>query len=65
LNAFPYCGRTDPFLNNTDDLQGEFIVKKFADPYLNKGYHITTDNFFSSLRLAQFLQSKKTKENCL
>jgi hypothetical protein len=31
---------------NTDDLQGEFIVKKFADPYLNKGYHITTDNFF-------------------
>ena len=33
---------------------------KLSKPFLNKGYNITTDNLFTSLRLAYKLSTKKT-----
>ncbi len=39
---------------------GESVVLKLAEPFLGKGRNITTDNFFTSLKLATALQAKKT-----
>lgn len=40
--------------------EGEHVVKKLTEPYYNKGHNVTTDQFFTSLKLAKFLLSKKT-----
>ena len=39
---------------------GDFVVNTLVSPLLNKGYIITCDNFFTSLKLAQDLLEKKT-----
>lgn len=39
---------------------GEYVVKKLAEPYLKTGRNITTDQFFTSYKLAIFLLSKQT-----
>jgi hypothetical protein len=57
-NGFPYLGKNEE--KQTCDLQGEFVVKKLIEPYANKGYCITTDNFFSSLKLARALLQIQT-----
>lgn len=41
-------------------IEGEYVVKKLTEPYYNKGHNVTTDQFFTSLKLAKFLLSKKT-----
>ena len=57
-NCFPYLGKHEE--KSSTDLLGEFVVKKLTQPLLNKGYHVTCDNFFSSLRLAQYLKAHRT-----
>lgn len=58
LNGFPYLGKESD--RPTDKLQGEFIVEKLIEPYKNKGYCVTADNFFSSYTLVENLLKKKT-----
>ena len=58
LNGFPYLGKESD--RPTDKLQGEFIVEKLIEPYKNKGYCVTADNFFSSYTLVKNLLKKKT-----
>lgn len=65
LNIRPYLGKH--FDEDRQGLQlGEFVVMKLIEPYLGKGYNVTTDNFFTSLRLATKLYSKKnnSRGNC-
>jgi hypothetical protein len=52
LNGFPYLGKDE--LRSTIPL-GEFVVLKLAKPYLHQGRTITTDNFFTSIPLAENL----------
>ena len=59
LNAEPYLGRH--FEENRGQMQlGEFVVMNLMQPYLNKGHNVTTDNFFTSKRLAENLAKEKT-----
>lgn len=58
LNAIPYLGKDD-FRPQNQSL-GEYVVLKLADPFLRKGRNITTDNFFTSLKLAQMLEKEKS-----
>ena len=59
-NAFPYCGKQDLFYNDTKCLQGEYVIKTLMENYINKGHHVTSDNFFTSLDVANYLMSKQT-----
>ena len=59
MNVRPYLGK------NFDDERGgvqlgEHVVLKLMEPFIDKGYNVTTDNFFTSLRLAKQLGRKKT-----
>lgn len=58
VNAFPYLGKDDD--RPQDKSLGEYVVMKLADPYLNAGRCFTTDNFFTSLKLANSLFEKKS-----
>ncbi|KAM3603127.1 uncharacterized protein V6R79_016937 [Siganus canaliculatus] len=58
LNGFPYLGK-DESRPATQGL-GESVVMKLVEPFLDKGRNITTDNFFTSLKLAEKLISRKT-----
>ena len=42
------------------DSLGCFVTKKLMEPYTNKGYCVTTDNFFSSLKLEHDFINRKT-----
>ena len=61
----PYMMYIRPYLGkNFDDERGgvrlgEHILK-LMEPFLDKGYNVTTDNFFTSLYLAKQLKGKKT-----
>ena len=37
-----------------------YVVLKLMVPFLGDGYNVTTDNFFTSVKLAQKLAKKKT-----
>jgi len=39
---------------------GDYVVKTLMDPFLNKGYNVTVDNFFTSHSLAHYLLNKRT-----
>lgn len=58
INAFPYLGKDDHRPN--DERLGDWVVKKLIEPYINKGRNVTCDNFFTSLLLAGYLNSKNT-----
>ncbi|XP_078116363.1 uncharacterized protein LOC144524169 [Sander vitreus] len=58
LNGAPYLGEEET--RSKGQLVGESVVLKLAEPFLGKGRNITTDNFFTSLKLATALQAKKT-----
>ena len=58
LNGFPYLGKNHDKPNN--ELQGEYVVKKLIEPYKNKGYCVSSDNFFTTYRLASQLLANKT-----
>lgn len=58
VNAFPYLGKDD--MRPDNQRLGDYIVERLMHPYLNKGRNVTCDNFFTSLKLAEQLKSKKT-----
>lgn len=58
LNGAPFLGKEEA--RSRGQLVGESVVLKLAEPFLGKGRNITTDNFFTSLKLATALQAKKT-----
>ena len=45
---------------NFERVMGKCVVLRLAEPFLGKGRNITTDNLFTSLKLATALQAKKT-----
>uniref|UniRef100_A0A8C7WSF3 PiggyBac transposable element-derived protein domain-containing protein n=1 Tax=Oryzias sinensis TaxID=183150 RepID=A0A8C7WSF3_9TELE len=57
-NVLPYLGK-DPSRPSGERLS-ENVVMRLMDPFLDKGRNVTTDNFFTSLSLAQRLLSRKT-----
>ena len=56
LNARIYCGKDDTGIDNTPTA----IVMDLISKYLGKGYHLTTDNWYTSFPLAHQLLEKKT-----
>ena len=58
LSAEIYGGQG---FNDVDNLgQTVAIVLKLMEPYLEKGYHVFTDNYYNSVSLTKFLSSKGT-----
>ncbi|KAK2583959.1 hypothetical protein KPH14_006423 [Odynerus spinipes] len=57
LNGFPYMGKDETRCSNS---LGQFVTLKLAEPYLQRGRNITTDNFFTSIPLAKKLLALKT-----
>ncbi|XP_032431312.1 uncharacterized protein LOC116727802 [Xiphophorus hellerii] len=57
-NVFPYLGK-DPSRPSGERLS-ESVVMRLMEPFMDKGRTVTTDNFFTSLSLAQRLLSRKT-----
>jgi len=48
-------------INDENNLgQTAAIVLKLMEPYLQKGYHVFTDNYYNSVALTKFLTSQKT-----
>ena len=45
-------------VNNLD--QTAAMIMKLMEPYLEKGYHLITDNYYNSVSLKEFLSSKGT-----
>ena len=58
VNGFPYVGKAE--CRSTDERVSDHVVMKLAEPYLKKGRNITTDNYFTSVKLAKLLKSKNT-----
>ncbi|KAM4751486.1 activating transcription factor 7-interacting protein 1 isoform 2-T4 [Anableps anableps] len=56
LNGAPYLGEEETLLE-------EDVVLKLAEPFMRKGRNITTDGFFTSLKLATTSQPRKTRKN--
>ena len=57
-NGKPYLGK-DPTRSRCTDLPGD-VCLNLLQPYFGKGYNVTTDNYFTSLKLAEELMTKKT-----
>ena len=57
-NGKPYLGK-DPTQSRCTDLPGD-VCLNLLQPYFGKGYNVTTDNYFTSLKLAEELMTKKT-----
>ncbi|CAJ1079156.1 uncharacterized protein LOC109196619 [Xyrichtys novacula] len=57
-NVLPYLGK-DPSRPSGERLS-ENVVMRLMEPFLDKGRNVTTDNFFTSLSLAQQLLRRKT-----
>lgn len=57
LNAIPYLGKSECRPPNIQ--LGHHVVRKLVQPFTNKGYNITADNFFSSISLAKDLLKQK------
>ncbi|XP_068214087.1 piggyBac transposable element-derived protein 4-like [Palaemon carinicauda] len=58
LNAFPYLGN-DEFRQVNRPLSTH-VVLRLMEPFTGKGRNVTTDNFFTSLQLAEHLKAKNT-----
>ncbi|XP_047132681.1 piggyBac transposable element-derived protein 4-like [Hydra vulgaris] len=56
LSIKPYLGKDE---NRVENL-GTHVVMSLIEPYLGRGYNVTTDNFFTSVDLATKLLQKKT-----
>lgn len=57
-NAFPYLEKDD--LRPANESLSENVVWRLMEPFLNKGRNITTDNFFTSVQLANRLKRANT-----
>ena len=58
VNGFPYIGRDET--RSRDERVSDQVVMRLLKPYLNKGRNVTTDNYFTSIKLATELQKYKT-----
>ena len=58
VNGFPYVGRDET--RSRDERVSDQVVMRLLKPYLNKGRNVTTDNYFTSMKLATELQKCKT-----
>lgn len=56
LNIKPYTGKDDERM----DSLGTHVVMSLMQPYFQRGYNVTTDNFFTSRDLAEKLLQKRT-----
>ncbi|XP_008184865.1 piggyBac transposable element-derived protein 4-like [Acyrthosiphon pisum] len=61
LNFIVYTGAT-VYKDPLEDILGKsgVIVKDLMKPYLNKGYSLFTDNFYTSPQLSMYLHKRKT-----
>ncbi|KAF2886752.1 hypothetical protein ILUMI_19418 [Ignelater luminosus] len=57
-NTFPYLGKDE--LRPEGELLAENVVIRLMEPYLRTGRNVTTDNFFTSLKLAERLKAMQT-----
>ena len=57
-NAFPYLGKDD--LRPQSEPLSEYVVIKLMEPYIKSGRNVTTDNFFTSLKLGERLKALQT-----
>ncbi|KAJ4428449.1 hypothetical protein ANN_24486, partial [Periplaneta americana] len=57
-NGFPYLGKNEQ--RPDDDTLLENVVMRLAAPYLNKGRNMTTDNFFTTVKVGNKLKEKDT-----
>jgi len=57
-NGFPYVGKDEHRVEHQS--LGEFVVFRLMEPFWNRGYNITCDNFFTSFNLAKAMLKKKT-----
>ena len=57
-NIIPYLGKGES--KNANDLLGESVVKKLMEPLKDRGYFVTTDNFFTTHNLVYDLLDMKT-----
>lgn len=58
LNGFPYLGKDESRSQNQS--LGESVVMRLVEHFANTGRNITTDNFFTSVKLANNLLAKRT-----
>ena len=58
VNRFPYVGRDETRFR--DERVSDQVATRLLKPYLNKGRNATTDNYFTSIKLATELQKYKT-----
>ena len=62
-NKTKYCFNQRPYLGNENERHDEplakFVVKKLVEPIKGNGYHVTGDNFFSSVPLVDYLLQQK------
>ena len=58
VNGFPYVGKDE--MRSADERVSDQVVMKLAELYLKAGRNITTDNYFTSVKLANLLKSKNT-----
>jgi len=55
LNVIPYLGKDEARVSSL----WMHVVMSLMEPYVGRGYNVTTDNFFTGLDLARKLQEKK------
>ena len=58
INGFPYVGKDK--LRSANDRVSDRVVKQLMHPYLCKERNVTTDTYFTSLKLANQLKEKQT-----
>ncbi|KAF2879644.1 hypothetical protein ILUMI_26526 [Ignelater luminosus] len=58
LNAFPYLGKDET--RPQDQVLSENVVLRLLEPFTKKGRNVTTDNFFTSVKLAKKLEKLNT-----
>ena len=58
VNGFPYLGEDEQRPQGVR--LADHVVMRLMEPYLGKGRNVTTDNYFTSLKLCNELTSKKT-----
>jgi Transposase IS4 len=56
-NGFPYLGKSEE--RPEDETLAFHVVKKLVSPFEKGGYHITADNFFTSMKLVKYLLEKQ------
>ena len=59
VNGFPYVSRDET--RSRDKRVSDQVVMRLMKPNLNKGRNVTTDNYYTSIKLATELQKYKNQ----